>query len=350
MTAPAIPANEPSRLYRLAQTELLDTAHEERFDRIVRVARRLFGVPIALVSLVDENRQWFKSCIGIDATETPRDVSFCGHAILSDQVFVIPDATADKRFAANPLVTGAPHIRFYAGYPLDAGNGMRVGTLCVIDTKPRQFDAADQETLRDLGKIVEREMQSTLLTTIDELTGLSNRRAFLARGQQVLDVCRRLKTPVGILFFDMNDFKQVNDTFGHAEGDVALRNFARLLEASFRSSDIIARLGGDEFAVILPSAPPEEIARIIARFDAALARFNRDSGRGYDLRTSIGSADAGIAEPSDLSQLLAEADQRMYADKRRRKSEAVPRISVVSSGMGATTGGTSPASTIPFKK
>ena len=322
MIAPAFPADEPARLYRLAQTELLDTAHEERFDRIVRVARRLFDVPIALISLVDENRQWFKSCIGLDATETPRDVSFCGHAILTEQVFVIPDASADPRFAGNPLVTCWPHIRFYAGYPLDAGSGMRVGTLCLIDTRPRGFDDTEQDLLRDLGKIVEREIQATELTTVDDLTGLSNRRAFMSRGQQVLDVCRRLQTPVGLLFFDMNDFKQVNDRFGHAEGDVALRDFARLLEASFRSSDIIARLGGDEFAVMLPSAPPEEIARIIARFHEALIRFNQQSQRGYALHASIGGADASLDEQTDLQGLLAAADRKMYAAKRRSKTEA----------------------------
>ncbi|HAV63057.1 MAG TPA: GGDEF domain-containing protein, partial [Verrucomicrobiales bacterium] len=115
MQAPAIPANEPERLAALRALGILDTPKEERFDRLCRLAARVFDVPIAIVSLVDSNRQWFKSCIGLEATQTGRDVSFCGHAILERETLVIPDARKDARFHDNPLVTGAPHIRFYAG-------------------------------------------------------------------------------------------------------------------------------------------------------------------------------------------------------------------------------------------
>ncbi|UGA37405.1 GAF domain-containing protein [Chromobacterium haemolyticum] len=112
MKTPDIPADEPQRLATLRALGVLDTAAEERFDRLTRMAKRLFRVPIALVSLVDENRQWLKSCVGMSTVETERDISFCGHAILGDDIFYIPDALADERFADNPLVTGAPHIRF----------------------------------------------------------------------------------------------------------------------------------------------------------------------------------------------------------------------------------------------
>lgn len=146
----AIPQSEALRLATLRMTGLLDTGFEERFDRITRLAKAMFNVPIALVSLVDKDRQWFKSCCGLPATvrETPRDHAFCAHAILQDDVFVVADAFQDERFADNPLVSGAPHVRFYAGYPLripvecgnDDSNGMAaIGTFCVIDSKPRDL-------------------------------------------------------------------------------------------------------------------------------------------------------------------------------------------------------------------
>jgi GAF domain-containing protein len=134
MESPDIPSNEEHRLATLRSLGILDTSHEERFDRVTRMSKRLFDVPIALVSLVDESRQWFKSSAGLDTLETPRDIAFCGHAILDENIFHVPDATKDPRFADNPLVTGPPDIRFYAGRPLHAPNGDRMGTLCIIDT------------------------------------------------------------------------------------------------------------------------------------------------------------------------------------------------------------------------
>ena len=163
MQQPAIPDNEAQRLAALRALDILDTPPEERFDRITRIAARLMDVPIALVSLVDANRQWFKSCIGLDASETPRGISFCGHAILESEALVIADALADPRFADNPLVAGEPRIRFYVGQPLAAVDGSRLGTLCLIDRKPRQMSASDFQALRDLAHLVERELNDAQL-------------------------------------------------------------------------------------------------------------------------------------------------------------------------------------------
>ena len=147
-------ANDAERLSALRQLLVLDTPPEERFDRITAFAAHEFNVPIALVSLVDEHRQWFKSRIGLDACETARDISFCGHAVAGpDAVFVIRDTAADSRFADNPLVTGDPRIRFYAGAPLTLPNGHSIGTLCLIAPTPRAYDEVDQAihlALRDL--------------------------------------------------------------------------------------------------------------------------------------------------------------------------------------------------------
>ncbi|WP_157271340.1 GAF domain-containing protein [Azohydromonas aeria] len=158
MTPAPIPAHDPERVAALRALLILDTPAEERFDRVVKFAADEFDCPIALVSLVDENRQWFKARVGLDACETGRDISFCGHAIMDTEILVIEDAAADVRFANNPLVTGAPFIRFYAGAPLTVPSGQRVGTLCLIDTQPRRLDERDLAILASLRDLVAEEL------------------------------------------------------------------------------------------------------------------------------------------------------------------------------------------------
>jgi PAS domain S-box-containing protein len=158
MRSPERPHEETHRLRALRGRTILDTPPEERFDRITRLAQRIFDVPIALVSLVDEKRQWFKSRQGLDICETSRDVSFCAHTILDENILEVNDASTDPRFADNPLVTGEPHIRFYAGAPLRTQDGYRVGTLCLIDTHPRKLSASQHLTLRELADCVQDEI------------------------------------------------------------------------------------------------------------------------------------------------------------------------------------------------
>jgi PAS domain S-box-containing protein len=159
MKTPEQPPEESQRLSALRASNLLDTPPEERFDRITHLAAQLFDVPIALVSLVDKDRQWFKSCYGLGVRETGRDISFCGHAILNPQTLVVENAMDDERFADNPLVADEPGICFYAGAPLVDQSGYRLGTLCLIDRKPRRFSEEDEENLRNLADMVERELQ-----------------------------------------------------------------------------------------------------------------------------------------------------------------------------------------------
>lgn len=159
MKHPAFPENEADRLQALERLQLIHTPAEERFDRITRLASRLLNAPIALVSLVTEDKQWFKSRQGLNAIETGREISFCGHAILNEDTFVIPNALKDPDFRDNPLVTGPPDIRFYAGQPLHFEQ-MRIGTLCVIDTKPRHMRPADYDSLKSLGHFLELEINA----------------------------------------------------------------------------------------------------------------------------------------------------------------------------------------------
>lgn len=158
MRPPPQPPEESRRLEALLSLSLLDTPPDARFDAITTAAAGLLGMPIALISLVDASRQWFKSRHGLAVSETPREVSFCGHAILSDQTLIVEDAFEDPRFADNPLVIGQPHIRFYAGRPLVAPDGSRVGTLCVIDREPRKLATQERVALAVLGAWAEAEI------------------------------------------------------------------------------------------------------------------------------------------------------------------------------------------------
>lgn len=319
MQIPAKPADEATRIDTLRALNILDTSSEERFDRLTRLAKRLFGVPIALISLVDADRQWFKSCLGLESRETPREVSFCGHAILQNDIFVIPDAILDSRFSDNPLVTGAPHIRFYAGCPLTVPNGSKLGTLCIIDREPREFGAEDKALLRDLARTAEQEISAVQLATMDELTLLSNRRGFESLSRHALGLCRRLERPAALLFIDLDLFKQVNDHYGHAEGDRVLMKLGQLLKDTFRDSDVVGRLGGDEFAVLVTNADQAELDGLLARLKKNVDEYNQKARRGYDVVYSVGAVSFDFARHADVADLLREADTLMYQQKRHGK-------------------------------
>ncbi|MEI6387811.1 MAG: GAF domain-containing protein, partial [Spirochaetota bacterium] len=162
------PADEALRIRNLRELDVLYSPAEERFDRITRLACRLFNVPIALVSLVAEDCQWFKSRQGLDADQTERRVSFCGHAIMASDVFLVPDATLHPDFSDNPLVTGDPFVRFYAGMPVSTPDGHNLGTLCLIDHMPRTFSEKEKQTLRDLAHWVENELRASGSAPLDE--------------------------------------------------------------------------------------------------------------------------------------------------------------------------------------
>lgn len=174
--------SEQARLQALHGLAILDTPPEERFDRITRLATHLFGVEIALVSLVDEERQWFKSRQGFSLTQTCRQESFCAHAIQKEGIFEIEDASADPRFADNVLVTARRGIRFYAGVPLTTSDGFRVGTLCIIDSKPRRLDDAQRQALIDLAACAEDEINRMSLK--NELSRVTKARSRLAEDEQ----------------------------------------------------------------------------------------------------------------------------------------------------------------------
>ncbi len=257
MKKPPTPSDEALRIKSLFKLDVLDTPADERFDSITRIAKILFDVPISLVSLVDTNRQWFKSRQGLDACETTRDSSFCAHAIaetdldtLLDRIFEVPDTLLDDRFSDNPLVTGDPHIRFYAGFVLKSTDGYNLGTLCIIDTEPRTLTDLDKKKLIDLGIVAQSTLQSLHHHDKDLVTGLYNRRGFLSIAEYMLATCERNHYLATVIYFDLTNLASITpnreDTF---EKEV-LRKFTSVLKECFKQADLFSRIDVSRFIVL----------------------------------------------------------------------------------------------------
>jgi diguanylate cyclase (GGDEF)-like protein len=322
MQAPRIPLDETKRLRALTTLCLLDTLPEEKFDRVTRLACRTFNVPIATVSLVDRERQWFKSKQGLEACETSRSLSICGHAILNEAQLVVPDAALHPYFADNPLVTGDPFIRFYAGQPVHGPDGSRVGTLCIIDRQPRLFTPEDGVILADLGAMVDRELSLIEHATVDDLTRLSNRRGFAMVAKHVLALCRRNRQPAVVIAFDLDHFKTINDQRGHDAGDHVLRQFSKLLHSHFRNCDVVARLGGDEFTVLCGGANYEQMMDSLQRLKLAFDESELAKNHPH-LSWSAGLASYDPRSEQTIEELLRMADARMYCAKAEGRQKPV---------------------------
>ncbi|MEQ8248149.1 MAG: sensor domain-containing diguanylate cyclase [Alphaproteobacteria bacterium] len=322
MRKPPVPENEANRLRDLERHAVLDTAPEADFDRITRIASKVVGTPIALVSLVDERRQWFKSRVGLDATETPREVAFCAHAIAGTETFVVGDALSDERFEDNPLVTGDPNVRFYAGALLTSSNGNNLGTLCVIDREPRTLTEDQRQILEDLAHLVVRELELRKAASMDHLTGAANRRMFLETAQGEFVRARRYGRNLSAIIYDLDHFKLVNDKHGHISGDEALKVFAGVCQDQIREQDYFGRLGGEEFGLLLVETAGEQALTVVNRM---LRELSAVSIRAEDRTFSI-TASAGVASLRDqdetLGDLMIRADKALYDAKEKGRNQA----------------------------
>lgn len=317
MLAAAPPKNEEFRLASLYSLRILDTDPEEKFDRVTRLAKKLFNVPIALVSIVDRERQWFKSSIGLEVKETPRDISFCGHAIHKNETLIIEDTFQDARFVDNPLVINLPNIRFYAGHPITSPSGENIGTLCIIDTKKRTLSQDDITALTDLASLVSAEIASSQLAGIDELTNITNRRGFKRLSQHCLEMAVRQNNLCHLAYFDLNDFKLFNDNYGHIIGDKVLKIFAEQMKITFRVSDICARIGGDEFVVLLTDTQLETANKAIVRFAENLILLSKRLALPYPISFTHGVVTYDQNKHIDIEHLLNDADIAMYQHKNK---------------------------------
>lgn len=288
MKKPPYPADEHKRQQSLLSLNIQDTGPEERFDRITRLTQQMFATKIAAISFIDMNRQWVKSGVGPLDKEIPRDISFCAHTITAQDPLLVNDTFLDSRFFDNPMVTGAPNIRFYAACPIKHVNGALLGTLSIMDTEPRGFDDDDMRSLRDIADLVERELASMELTTQDPLTGLLNERGFRVLSEKSLYMCERLELPASLACFDVRNLRQINRLRGYKEGDNALVFFAELLKFGFRDSDVVAKLDGDKFAILMTNTPIANTQDILDRFKERIDRYAVEKGLPYTLDFHVG--------------------------------------------------------------
>ncbi len=329
----AFPKNEQERLKALRQYNILDTPPEQAFDDITRLAAYICDVPICLISLIDESRQWFKSKVGIDVSETAREVAFCGHAILQDSLLVVPDTLKDPRFAENPLVTSPPDIRFYAGTPLIIPSHYALGTLCVIDRVPRKLTSDQLDCLEALGRqvIVHLELRRNVseleaansklgvLASTDGLTGLWNHRTLRERLEIEFARNRRYGSPLSLIILDVDNFKSYNDTFGHPAGDAVLKGVSAILQNAMRQTDVVARYGGEEFAILMPETDAARALETSERLRNLISE--------HDLAERKITASFGISTISSstmtTSELVDEADRALYHAKARGRNRSV---------------------------
>ena len=339
-------AAEVLRLEELRSFGVLDSAAEQAYDDVVKLAAFICDTPIALISLVDEDRQWFKARVGMNAMETPRGIAFCAHAITEpDALMEVPNALDDSRFAANPLVTGDLGIRFYAGAPLLTPSGAALGTVCVIDRVPRKLTEAQAEALKALSRQVvqllalrranaelellsraqslrQRELEEAQKqlqelneelseqTLTDALTHLKNRRAFDRLLANEYARTLRTRSPLALLMVDVDHFKAYNDQYGHLAGDQALQAVAAAIKSQARAYDHVARYGGEEFAVILPDTQVADTRAVAERIRQAVQALQ---GLHRPVTVSVGAAMAEAK--TDPADLVNRADQALYQAK-----------------------------------
>jgi len=321
MLFPQKPANEKERLQALYMTDLLDKKDMERLDRLTRLASTVFGVPTALITLLDRDRQWMISTNGFQLRETRRDVSFCAHAILQQGVFVVPDATADPRFFDNPLVTGEPKICFYAGCPVRLPGGTIAGTICIIDTLPRDFSPANVNTLLDLAAVVEDELYIISMAMSDSLTGLPNRRGFYQTGEKQFAALKEQGKAFSLLYITMNNLASINEFWGHAEGDRAIKLFAASLKKSLEPGNTLARLDGNQFAVLIEHKNKADADKFLCDFQARLDDYNLHSEKPFNINYAFGVIDSTQRNFKTLLEMVTEGDLVMHSENRKMSSK-----------------------------
>jgi diguanylate cyclase (GGDEF)-like protein len=307
-------AQDLMRCVAISRYEILDTPSEPEFEDITKLAAAVCEAPFAAISFVCEDRQWFKSKVGLGINQTPISQSFCAHAIRQPDIFVVRDAQEDPLFANNPLVTDTPKIRFYAGVPILAFDGTPIATLCVLDSTARPEALTDLQrlTLCVLAKQVEGQLelrraiiqrdaraidqQSTAtalrwIATHDSLTHLGNRALFHTQLDAALAKAEKKGTGLAVILIDVDHFKQINDSLGHDAGDAVLRSFAGRLSDMVRTGDTVARLGGDEFGIVLTSVKTKaHLAAIVESLNIRLREKLEYNGRLIECRASMGVA------------------------------------------------------------
>lgn len=307
-------SDEAGRMMALQRLDVLDTQEEQPFEKIVNLVQQVLKVPMCAVSLIDADRQWFKARRGLGVCETARDISFCTHAIHSTEPFVIRDATLDPRFANNPLVTDEPHIRSYAGIPLQTAEGYVVGTLCAIDRVPREFPDHEIGILTNFAQVIVSELELRQIASTDALTGALSRRAWIEQVNAELGRAKRYDRPLSILMMDIDRFKSINDTLGHPVGDIVIKRIAELSMRTIRDSDRLGRYGGEEFGVLLPETSLEDATKLANRIRVLCFQEEIEELNGLRVSVSIGIT-ARQGGSDDIAAMIEQADKALYEAK-----------------------------------
>lgn len=310
MEVARFPETEAERVATLHSLNILDTPRDDRFDRYTRITARIFDMPIALISLVGRRRQWFKSAEGFEGEETPRDISFCGHAILGDDVFEVRNTRRDARFRDNPLVVEQPHIRFYAGAPLEAPNGHKLGTLCIIDRVPRRLSVEEKTMLKNLADMVVNE----IFDHIDTQSDSASRDSRIISGVNIFEEIPR-ERGLSVLLFDICD---VTAPQNDSDSNTLLGEiFARLLQSHFPIARSIAHIGNDRFCVLLKADKNFDDARAINRLCAdAKDAFCHDDGHG-SVSAFVGRIQYEPENYASIDEVLREADGMFFRHEKQ---------------------------------
>lgn len=313
--------DEAGRIAALRRLEVLDTAPEAQFDKIVALVCTVLGVPTAAVSLIDEERQWFKARRGLAAAQTARAESFCAFTIGRREPLIVEDAARDPRFADNAYVTAPDGIRAYAGVPLTTADGYNVGALCAIDTVPRHFTPAQLDVLVSFAGLVVDELELRQIAASDQLTGALSRRGFIAAMDKEMARCRRHGRPAALALFDVDCFKRINDNWGHPTGDAVLRELVARCAGAVRPGDTIGRIGGEEFALLLPETAPVEALAAADRLRRTIESAGFGEGGSLAVTASFGIAP--LTDQLTAERWIADADAPLYAAKRAGRNRCV---------------------------
>lgn len=312
--------DEHGRLAALRRYQILDTPPEVEFQEIISLVKTVLNAPIVAISLIDSDRQWFKAISGVEASETPRSIAFCDYTIRDEKPLKVEDATRDSRFSDNPMVTGGPGVRSYLGVPLRSPDGYNIGSLCVLGDAPRAFTHEDEKVLQSFASVIMSQMELRLVSRHDVLTGLLTRSAFEARLKAEFE--KPEVTSTALLLLDVDHFKSINDNFGHAAGDEALRAVAKTLRSNLRDTDLIGRYGGEEFLVLLRNITLEDALAKGERLRRSVSRLRIVELNASKLTISIGLVVYSDALTS-TDAWMRRADKSLYEAKNAGRNQVV---------------------------
>lgn len=323
MLSADIPGNELARLDALYELGLLDTDPEDRFNRYTRIATRLLNMPYALISFIDEDRQWIKASHGLDVKELSRSESICAHTILQNDLLVIDDLSKFSSSQGDVFTIDDQAIGFYAAIPISLQSGLNLGTFCIMDNEPRQLSSEDKQCLLDLAASICGELK--LVT--DEGTQLTNQRGFNFVGQPVLSSCHRNKVVSTVLQMELNGLEAIRKDHGQERVDLFIKYFSKLMRQEFRDTDIISRMDSNRFAILMANSNEKDALLSLKRIRSKLDVLNLRNSNNYFLDFCVGHSETRREKEPLIQELLAQSSARLKTDIAFRRVSKATKMS-----------------------